>query len=288
MKLAVACVLVMLVGLGSTGCVSQAEADRYRTVNRQLEAQIQDLKARLDEKNAMISALQASGDQSNDLAKQLEEAYAQRDRYRTALEQAEAALRDMQGGPLPIELDDALAKMAADNPQLMTYDPELGMIQLKSDLTFGLGSTRISPAAANSLKSLGKVLNSRLALSYEVRIVGHTDNVPVKNPANVKAYGDNWGLSAFRARAVLKALNASGVAPQRMFIAGYGQYHPITPNGPKGAAGNRRVEIYLQPAQNVSTASIPASVSEKPQPAPPTPAKPTAPAPITGPPAGFK
>ncbi len=286
MRRMLACGLLVLMGLGGIGCVAQSEADKLRTAYRQSEAQVQDLKARLDEKNAMIAAMQASGDRTTEMAARLEEIMADRDRYRSALEKAEEALRGMKGDALPVELSDALAEMAAANPELMSYDPELGMIQLKSDLTFALGSATLSPAATSSLKTLAGVLNSRLAEGYEVRIVGHTDNVPVRNPANVRTFGDNWGLSAFRARAVLKALAGDGVSPSRMYIAGYGQHRPVVANGPKGAAANRRVEIYLKPM----TGAAAADTAPAPAPAETTTTTETtdAPAPVTGPPAGFK
>ena len=54
-------------------------------------------------------------------------------------------------------------------------------------------------------------------------------------------------LSVHRAISVRKALAGAGVEPARIQVAGYGEFRPIVPNGPKGAAENRRVDLILVP-----------------------------------------
>jgi chemotaxis protein MotB len=269
------------------GCAAQSNVDDLHKVNRQLESQILQLKAQLDEKNAMIAALQSSPRRTDELSGRLATAEAERDRLREALAQAEDALRNIKPVTLtrlPQALDSQLRALAERNPDLMTYDSELGMIRLRSDLTFALGSIELSDSARSSLGQLAGVLRSSAASPYGVRVVGHTDTVPVRNAENVRRFGDNWGLSAFRAISVMKALHDAGISPTRTHIAGFGEHRPIVANGSGGARENRRVEIYLVETP-AATGSLPASsggasAAAPAAPAASTPAQPS-PAPVS-------
>lgn len=238
--------LLAAITLGPVGCVAQREVDELRTLYRRSQDQVLDLQAQLEEAEARIAALQAQGSGDADYAAQLQAAMAERDRLRSALDDAEARLRGAKAGPaLPAELDAALAQLAAQYPDLMSYDADLGMVKFRSDLTFGLGSAEVQPAARDTLQRLAQVLQSPAAQGYEVRIVGHTDNVRIANPETRAKHPTNWHLSAHRAISVENVLESAGVQPSRMGVAGYGPYRPVVPNGPRGAEANRRVEIYL-------------------------------------------
>lgn len=240
--------LFMAAGLmaGMTGCVSQGVADDYRTLYRKSLEQIVELRMELEQANSAILALQNAGPNASQ-QQQLQELMAERDRLRQALQNAEQQLR--QAGSeivmLPEELDDALRQLASQNPELMQYDPELGMVKFRSDLTFALGSAEVNAGARDTLQRLASVLRSPVASQYEVRVVGHTDNVPVENPTTKARHPNNWYLSAHRAISVRQVLEQAGVQPTRLGVAGYGEYRPVAPNGPRGAEANRRVEIYL-------------------------------------------
>lgn len=245
--------LVAAFALGSVGCVAQQELDRLQTVNRKKDEQIVQLQTDLEEAQATIDSLRAEltsrGDNREALQQALEDAEAERDRLRAALDEAEQQLRNMAGRglELPQELSDDLADLAAQYPNLMSYDEELGMIKLRSDLTFALGSADVRDQAQSSLRRLAEVLGSREAQGYEIRIVGHTDDVPIQNPETRRRHPTNWHLSAHRAISVRDVLESAGITAQRTSVAGYGPYRPIVPNGPRGAEENRRVEIYLVP-----------------------------------------
>lgn len=284
MKATILSLLAVFLLVGATGCVAQREADDLRNLYRKAQGQIIDLQAQLEEKDAQIAALRNASDDGS-MADELARAVAERDRLRAALADAEAMLRNVGTGPVSIELSNALEELAAMHPDLMIYDKNRGMVQLRSDLTFALGSATVRPEAASAINRLAAVLQSEAARPYEIRLVGHTDNVPVKNPANVQKYGDNWGLSAFRAIAVMKVFQQAGIAPQRMMVAGKGEYDPAVPNGPRGAEGNRRVEIYLVAVGPTGGARTSTGQA---QPAPAEPAAPAQPAPIYEEPATFK
>lgn len=275
MKKRVALLLAAAMMAGATGCVSQRRADDLQTLYRKSQEQILDLQAQLEQKDAEIAALRAQGpDQAalRDLA-------AERDRLRQALADAEARLREAGNQvALPVELDNALRQLAAENPDLMEYDPELGMVKFRSDLTFALGSADVNSAAKETLNRLASVLTSDAARGYEVRIVGHTDNVKIGNPSTRQKHPTNWHLSAHRAISVKDVLETAGVQPTRLGVAGYGQYRPVVANGPKGAEQNRRVELYLVQMPGTSSqdmaegtmsepsAPAPAPQAEAPQP----------------------
>jgi chemotaxis protein MotB len=156
-----------------------------------------------------------------------------------------AKVNGLNMGPLPEDLTIALTEIANQYPDIFTFDARTGMLRFTSDWTFDSGSDELKSGANAVLAKLASVLNSSVASKYEVKVVGHTDNVPV---SRTKAkYGNNLMLSAFRAAALRNALVRDGVGAQRFQIAGYGEYRPIVPNGPKGASQNRRVELYLAP-----------------------------------------
>ena len=133
--------ILATLSLVAVGCVAQREADDLKTLYRNSQEQVVDLQERLAEALARISALQGSaGSESEALANAL----AERDRLRKALDDAEERLRNAGGVVLPPELDDALSRLAEANPQLMSYDAKRGMVKLRSDLTFALGSADVS------------------------------------------------------------------------------------------------------------------------------------------------
>jgi type VI secretion system protein ImpK len=79
-----------------------------------------------------------------------------------------------------------------------------------------------------------------------IRVVGHTDNVPIKNVR----FPSNWQLSVERAKAVADLLRPQLHDPGRLDFEGKGPDVPIAKNDtPEGRATNRRVEITLSRAE---------------------------------------
>lgn len=271
--------ILAAVAMVAVGCVAQREADDLKTLYRNSQSQVLDLQEQLAEANARIAALQGSaGSEADALANALAEA----DRLRKALADAEERLRNASFVALPPELDDALSRLAAANPQLMSYDAARGMVKLRSDLTFALGSADVNAAAVTSLNSLAGIFNSPAAAQYEVRVVGHTDNVPIKNVGTRAKHPTNWHLSVHRAISVMEVLGKAGVPSTRMSVAGYGEFHPVVPNSATGAEANRRVELYLVAMRSAGSADEPAAAAPAAAPA----AEPTPD--ITQPPAAYK
>ncbi len=254
--LAFALMAILLTG----GCVAQQRADDLQRLNRALEEQVVELQMQLEESRSRAAMLQrqlASRGDDEALTNALANAEGEIARLNAQLSQARSALADAENRlrqiptivdvVLPEAIDAELRRLAAQYPDLMSYDPQRGMIKLESDLTFALGSIEVSDPAKAALRRLATVLKRGEIANFEIRVIGHTDNVPVRNPANVQRFGDNWGLSAFRAISVKTVLQNDGVAPDRFMVGGYGEFHPIVPNGPRGAQQNRRVEIFIVP-----------------------------------------
>ena len=152
-------------------------------------------------------------------------------------------------GALPKQLSKALQKFANANPGIATFDAKNGMVKLKSDLTFPPGSANVNNNAKQALKKLVEILNTDEAKDFSVYIAGHTDDMRISRPATRRNHPTNWHLSVHRAIGVEKVLTADGLSPKRICVMGFGEHHPIVPNKPnkKGAAANRRVEIWIVP-----------------------------------------
>jgi len=105
------------------------------------------------------------------------------------------------------------------------------------------------------LKKVGEALKG-----YEdkvIRIVGHTDNVPISKAAQ-KVFPSNWELSVARATTVVRYLQEVGIPPERMIASGRAEYQPIAENEtPDGRKKNRRIEITLVD-RNAAQEAIPA------------------------------
>ncbi len=224
--------LLIAMATAFLGCVSQTERDNLQTLLRQSEEQVIELKSQLEECRSRISALQrAPRVQDPALLNQLEQLKAERGQLIARIEALEAQIRQLAQAPviLPPEIDDALRQLAAQHGDVMEYDAANGMLKLKSDLTFALGSAEVNDNVKATLGQLAEILKAVVAQDYEVRIVGHTDNVPIKRQDTLAKHPTNWHLSAHRAIAVERVLEAAGVPAVRMSAAGHGQHRPIAP-----------------------------------------------------------
>ena len=114
------------------------------------------------------------------------------------------------------------------------------VVSLPESATFSTGSAALTENAQMFLASLAGAL---VATDTELRIEGHTDDVPLSGGR----YGTNWELSTARASAVVLFLvHGASFAPDRLSAAGYGEFHPRVPNDtPEHRARNRRVDVVV-------------------------------------------
>ena len=130
-------------------------------------------------------------------------------------------------------------------------------IEFRTDILFASGDAQLAPGALPVLKKLADILKS---FEQSLRVEGHTDNRPIAT----SLYPSNWELSAARAASVVHLFTQSGVAPQRMSVVGYGEYHPIGDNADaEGRNRNRRVVIAVA-ASEQKNAVEQAAVDEAP------------------------
>jgi flagellar motor protein MotB len=112
-------------------------------------------------------------------------------------------------------------------------------VRLKNQILFPSAMAALSPAAAEPIAKLARVLKD---MTNTVVIEGHTDNVRLsKSP-----YQSNWELSVARSESVIEELVRDGVPPERLVASGYGEFRPAAPNdSDENRARNRRVEVVI-------------------------------------------
>ena len=102
---------------------------------------------------------------------------------------------------------------------------------------FDEGASQPNARAKLLLRAISKVVNQ---LPNRVSIYGHTS----ASVGGVRPDGD-WHLSAARADASRRVLQASGVDPDRVYqVAGKAASEPLYPDDPM-LPGNRRIAIVL-------------------------------------------
>ena len=114
------------------------------------------------------------------------------------------------------------------------------ILRLPGRILFDLGEAELKPEAR---KILDKLVPALKEYQYQVRVEGHTDNLPI----HTERFPSNWELSAARAINVVKYMEKKGVNRQLLSAVGYGEYRPLFPNNtPQGRTRNRRVEIVIK------------------------------------------
>ena len=112
------------------------------------------------------------------------------------------------------------------------------ILNMPSQVTFGVDSSAVQPAFQNTLNQVAQTLRE-YEKSY-IDVYGHTDST------GSDSY--NQGLSERRAGSVASYLIGQGVQSQRLATRGFGESQPIATNTTEeGRAANRRVEIRIVP-----------------------------------------
>jgi chemotaxis protein MotB len=104
------------------------------------------------------------------------------------------------------------------------------------------------------------IANALRVTPYDIRIEGHTDNVPI----HTDQFDSNWELSTARATHMARIfIVGHQFTPARLSASGYAKYHPVTSNATEeGRAQNRRVDIIVLPrmtAPPAPTVHVPAT-----------------------------
>jgi chemotaxis protein MotB len=231
----------------------QVDSDLYdcRNVTDNLRTQLDSCQNELDTNRQLVDNYRQENDR---LAQKVDEL--------TVIVDKVVGGKDMQK-PLIIErvlppaLDAALKEFAADHPDMITYDAKRGAVKWQSDLLFALASVVVRDSAKASLTEFARIVDSPAAGEFDVLIVGHTDNIPIKRSETMKMHPTNWHLSVHRAISVSNVLQKDGLSPKRLGVMGFGEYRPVADNNTDaGRAKNRRVEIFLVRKQNMLAARV--------------------------------
>ena len=114
------------------------------------------------------------------------------------------------------------------------------MISLPESILFQSGEARVRSEALPFLKALSEIL---IEMDRHIRVLGHTDNVPIRTAQ----FPSNWELSAGRAVMVVRIFaELYGVPLTHLSATGQADAKPIASNDtPEGRTKNRRVEIII-------------------------------------------
>jgi chemotaxis protein MotB len=161
----------------------------------------------------------------------------------------------------PAQVRDDLDRLRRDlmitlSSQLANHSVSLEMgrdglvISLREAGFFDSGSAAPKPAAVPTLRQIAAKLGTT---PYDLRIEGHTDNVPIHNAE----FDSNWELSSARATRIARLfLEMKAMPPDRISAAGYAEFHPVADNGTAaGRAENRRVDLVVMPRTKINFAA---------------------------------
>lgn len=119
-------------------------------------------------------------------------------------------------------------------------------VNLVEKILFDSGKSEVKPGGKKVLKRVGDILKK--VTEKEIRVEGHTDNVPI-GPRLQKKFPTNWELSTARATEVVRFLqDTTGVDAKLLSAVGYSKNRPVASNDTaEGRTSNRRIEIVLLP-----------------------------------------
>ena len=138
------------------------------------------------------------------------------------------------------ELEKLLTAELANHSVRFSEDSRGLTISLAESGFFDPGSAVMPPKA---LAAVDRIAETLRPLGYNIRVEGHTDNVPI----HTALFPSNWELSTARATFLLQYLiSTANISPQRLSAVGYGEYRPVAPNeSAEGRASNRRVDLVV-------------------------------------------
>ena len=136
------------------------------------------------------------------------------------------------------ELEELSESLKKENDITVAYSSKGLVMRLSDHALFDVGVATISPQAVPLLKTVGDIIAKT---SFEVRIEGHTDDLPI----NTVDFPSNWELSTARAVKVLRYfIETARISSERLSAVGFSEFQPMVPNdSPENRAQNRRVEI---------------------------------------------
>jgi chemotaxis protein MotB len=164
-------------------------------------------------------------------------------------------LKDLKDNFMPRQAGGAAGKslgaLKKEIESLVSTELLKGRVRTRMDsrgLIVSLGEVGFFDSGSDEIKPEGRALLDTLATSLmtldnQIRVEGHTDNVPIHSGR----FPSNWELSTARATSVVSYLVSKfGLSPERLSAAGYAEFRPTASNDmEEGRARNRRVDILV-------------------------------------------
>lgn len=118
------------------------------------------------------------------------------------------------------------------------------LVRFMDNVLFDSGKADLTPKAREIIDKVAEIIRQN---DKNVRVEGHTDNVPI----NTFRFPSNWELSTTRAVNVVKYLiEECGIEAKRLSASGYADQHPIDDNMTSGGRqNNRRVDMVILRAE---------------------------------------
>jgi len=203
----------------------QSAADALKTDLASAKAQIQTNQDLISSLTNQVAGLQKEKEQVSKTSKSLEE------EMRSQLESKDVTISKLQGR-LTVNIVDRVM--------------------------FDSGEAVLKPDGEVVMRKIAQILQEHPQLS--IHVVGHTDNVPIRQTAQSR-FASNWELSTARALAAVHFLTErAGVDPRRVGAVGYGEFRPVADNATaEGRAKNRRIAITILPEELNLTDTPPAA-----------------------------
>jgi len=167
----------------------------------------------------------------------MQEKAGKADRLAAQLEQLKAAHASMTS--------ELKAEIEAQRIQIEQLSDREVKMTMQEDVLFPSSSIVINQQGRGILGKLAKSLKH--APDAAIKIVGHTDLLPITDPKLKKRFIDNWELSSARAAAVARVfIWGEDINEGRIHVVGRSYVEPVGDNRTEeGRQKNRRIEIFL-------------------------------------------
>ncbi len=145
------------------------------------------------------------------------------------------------------ELQQTLSNQVATHTVSIKMGRDGLVISLREAGFFASGSATPQP---QTIETLSRIADSLGHTPYDLRIEGHTDNIPIHNDQ----FDSNWELSTARATKIARILlDLKAMPADRISAAGYAEFHPVAGNdAAEGRALNRRVDLVVLPRTKIN------------------------------------
>jgi chemotaxis protein MotB len=144
------------------------------------------------------------------------------------------------------DLEQRLSNQVAQHTVSIQMGHDGLVISLREAGFFDSGSATPRAETLPTLHQIAAALNHA---PYDVRIEGHTDNIPIHSAE----FDSNWELSSSRATRIARLfVEMHSIPSDRLSAAGYAEFHPVASNATAAGRGeNRRVDLVILPRARI-------------------------------------